>query len=204
MIHFRGGDGYGKKTETAGTRIQKLLGGYGGSSLFTHVLNMRYTAQGTAHTLTLMRGASRGRVASDLAAAGTALVSDVALTDGAGNAPANLDFVAVRLDNGDWHLSRISAWSAATLTLTLETAIPTGRTAKKGARIVMYGVAGDAMHADRQFTGTASATTNFPVLAGQELSLCRATAPGEPILFDSDNATAAGTLEYAQVGYGIA
>ncbi len=199
MIHGVSGDSYGKVTQTAGTRIQALLGGVGGH--YTHVSQFRYTSQGTAHVITLMIGASRGKAAAALAAAGTALVCDTALTDGAGNLPANLDNVAVRLNNSKWHLSTISAWNAGTKTLTLNTAIPTGLSVLKGAPIVLYGVAGDAIHAAKQFAPTVSTTENFPNQAGIDISLCRAGAPGEPILFDSDNGTAAGTLVSASVLY---
>jgi hypothetical protein len=200
MITFLGGDGKTKLTAAANTRIQIACGGYGGD-LFTHILNFRYTPGATTHTGTFMRGASRAKVASDLAAAGTALVLDAAVTDGAGNAPANLDVFAVRLDNGDWHVSTISAWSAGTLTATLNTAIPTGRTAKKGAKVVCYGVAGDTMHNQNQVTLTTGSTFQLPVLAGQHVSIVRASAPGEPIIFDSDNATNAGTVDAVQWGY---
>src|SRR4051812_6920332 len=124
MIHGLGGDGYGKLTQTAGTRIRLLVGGAGG--LFTHLNNLRYTSAGTAHTVTIMRDASTAKAASALAAAGTALIVDTALTDGDGNIPANLDCFAVKLNTGEWHFSTISAWNAGTKTATLNTAIPTG------------------------------------------------------------------------------
>lgn len=199
MIHALGGDGYGKQTQTAGTRIRLLVGGVGG--LFTHIANLRYTAAGTAHTGTMMRDASSAKAASALAAAGTSLVVDTALTDGDGNAIAASDVVAVKLNTGEWHLSVVTSWTAGTKTIVLTTAIPANKSVLKGAPVFCYGVAGDTFHSTRQLTLTASATTNFPAVASEGVSLCRGRSPGAPILFDSDNATAAGTLEMANVFY---
>lgn len=198
MFPFITGDGVATKTQTAGTRINAVLGGGPG---FTHLVNLRYTDTGTAHTLTIMRGASRAKVTTAVAAAGTSLVLDAALTDGAGNAVAANDYVAVQLDNGTWHLSLVTSWTAATLTLVLTTAVPTGRSILAGGKIVCYGVAGDAMHADQQYTGGAgSSAVNVPAVAGGVMSLCKAPKPNEPLIFDSNNATNAGTLNYANVG----
>lgn len=198
-IRMIGGDGYGKKTAAANTRIQYLVGGVG--SLYTNLLNIRVATGVTAHILTVMRGASRTKITTDLAAAGTSLVIDEALTDGDANAIAANDLVAVQLDNGSWHLSLVTSWTVGTLTLVLTTAIPTGRTAKRGARVVNYGVPGDTYHALRQFDLTASATNQLPAVAGAVESLCRSAAPGEPLLLDIDNATNASTVAYANVGY---
>lgn len=198
-IRMIGGDGYGKKTAAANTRIQYLVGGVG--SLFTHLLNIRVATLATAHVLTVMRGASRTKVTTDLAAAGTSLVIDEALTDGDGNAIAANDLVAVQLDNGTWHLSLVTSWTVGTLTLVLTTAIPTGRTARRGARVVNYGVAGDTWHSLRQFDLAASSTNQFPAVAGAVESLVRASAPGEPLLIDIDNATNASTVATTSVGY---
>lgn len=200
MIQMIGGDGYGKLTQNAGTRIRRLLGGVGG--LFTHLLNMRYTDSGTAHTLTIMRGASRAKTTAAVAAAGTSVVVDTALTDGDANAIAANDCLGIRLDNGTWHFSTVSAWDSTTKTITLNTAVPTGRSILKGAAVVCYGVAGDTYHSNQQFTGGSGASaTNFPPANTPDVSLVRASYPGEPLLFDSDNATNAGTLNNIEVGY---
>lgn len=198
MFHYLTGSGRGKLTQTAGTRIQWLMGGLG--NLFTHINFLRVTTGATAHTITLMRGASRTTCATALAAAGTALVVAAALTDGAGNAIAANDFIGIRLDNGDWHLTSISAWDAPTLTATLTTAIPTGRSVLKGARVTCYGVAGDAMHSSYQLNSGAGATNNWPAVTTEGSSLVKATYKGEPIMIDIDNATNASTLEACSWG----
>lgn len=198
MINFFSGDGIAKQTQNAGTRIQRALGGGPG---FTHLVNMRYTDSGTAHTLTIMRGASRAKVASAVAAGGTSVITDVGLVDGAGNVIAASDVVAIQLDNGTWHVSTVSSYTAATLTIVLATAIPTGRSVLVGAKIVNYGAAGDAMHAQQQYVSVATSTAvNVPAVTGAVLSLCKASGGSEPLIFDSDNASNAGTLNYANVG----
>lgn len=201
---FIGGEGIGKKTATAGTRIKALIGG-NVKSFFTHLLNIRITTGATAHTLTVMRAPPgtgfRSRVTSDLAAAGTALVVDDDLTDADGNALAANDYVAVKLDNGTWHLSLASGWDGPTNTITLATAIPTGRSAKRGAQVVSFGAHGDTYHATQQFASASGATNNIPALAGQDFSLIRAACEGEPLLLDIDNGTNASTIDYANCGY---
>lgn len=198
MFNFVTGGGVAKKTANAGTRIQFPIGGdYG----FTHMVNMRYTDTGTSHTLTIMRGASRGKVLGDVAAGATSVIVDTALTDGAGNAIAASDLIAAQLDNGTWHVSQVTSWTASTLTIVLTTAVPTGRTIKDRSKIVCYGVAGDAMHADQQYVGgAASSAVNTPAVAGAVLSHCKATGSNEPLLFDSDNSTNAGTVNYINYG----
>ena len=200
MILYTGGEGYGKLTQTAGTRIQLLMGGVGGK--FTNLINMSYTAGTTAHTITIMRGQSRTTVNGAVAGGGTSVVVNAALLKGDGiTVPAANDSVGIRLSNGTWFLSTISAYNSTTLTYTLNTAIPSGLKVLNGAKFVLFGVAGDSWHASYTFAAAASATTNFPALAGQDMSVCRASYPGEPLMFDSNNATAAGTLNNAEVGY---
>lgn len=203
MLSFTSGDGFANQTQTAGTRIQRVLGGGLG---FTHLVNLRYTDSGTAHTVTIMRGASggRGKVVGSVAAGGTSVVVDTALTDGGGNAIAASDIVCVKLDNGTWHISTVSSWTAGTLTIVLTTAVPTGRTILDGAKIVNYGVAGDSMHSTQQYTmGAGSSAVNIPAVAGGVLSLCKASGSNEPLVIDSNNASNAGTINYANIAYSV-
>lgn len=192
--------GRGKLTATAGTRIRALVPGdpHG----FTYLTFLRYTAAGTAHTLTMMRGMSFSRAAAAVAEAGTSLVVEDALTDGAGNAIAANDLLAIELANGDWFLGTVSTWTSGTKTVVLSAgpAAGTGGIAI-GARVVSYGVAGDSGHANYTLTGTASATTNYPAVANAG-PLAKSTTRNEPIIVDSDNATAAGTLEAVSAVYG--
>jgi hypothetical protein len=188
--------GRGRKTETAATRIRVLCPGdpHG----YTYLTFLRYTAAATAHALTAMRGQTHAKATVAADAAAVAITVDTAMLDGAGNALAANDLVAIELDNGDWHLGIVdtSGWNGTTkvITLTSGTAIPAGRSVLVGAAVVSYGVAGDANHANFIFTGTASVTTNFPAVANAG-PICKGSARNSPIIVDSDNATNAGTIE---------
>lgn len=194
--------GRGKATATAGTRIRALVPG--DEHGYTYLTFVRYTAAGTAHTVTMMRGQSFSSAAAAAAAAAVAVTVNDALLDGAGNALAAADVVAIELDNGDWHLGVIDTggWNGTTkvLTLTAGTAIPAGRSVPVGARVISYGVAGDSGHAAYTLTAGASATTNYPAVANAG-PLCKSYSRHEPIIVDSDNATAAGTLEAVSAVY---
>lgn len=190
------GFGRGKKTATAATRIRALIPG--DKHGFTYATFMRYTAAGTAHTLTLMKSVTRSVASAAVAEAGTSLTTDDALHDGAGNVLAANDMIAYELANGGWGYDTVSAVSGSTYTITGPAAGTGGIAA--GAKVVAFGVAGDAAHADNQWTGTASATTSYPAVANAG-PLLKGSGINDPILFDSDNGTAAGTLEALSAEY---
>jgi len=194
--------GRGKASIAFGTRIRVLVPGdpHG----FTYLTFVRYTAAGTAHTLTMMRGQTHAKAAAAAAAAAVAVVVDTAMLDGAGNALAANDLVAIELDDGSWHLGIVdtSGWDAGTKTITLTsgTAIPAGRSVLLGGAVVSYGIAGDANHANFTLTGTASVSSNFPAVANAG-PLCKSPYRNSPIIVDSDNATATGTIEGVSAVY---
>lgn len=199
MFNFRGGDAVHNKTESAGTRIQFLIGGKSG--YFTYLTYLRNACQTTAHAIKALKGASYAKAASALAAAGTSLVVNVALTDGGGNAVAANDLLAIQLDDGTWHKTSVSSWTAGTLTAVINDAIPAGRSVPKGARVVCYGVSGDAYQNQTLDPSTpTSATTSYPT-GDQPAILAKSNRRHEPILIDVNNATAASTVEAASVGY---
>lgn len=195
MIPFVSGGGRGSCAPAANTRIQVPLGGEGG--FYTHVVNIKFTTLGDAHTLTLMRSASRSTVNGALAASCNTVVAAANLTDGGGNNAAASDVVAIRLHSGDWHVSTLSSYNAVTFTGVLVTVVPSTDSVDDQAQIVCYGVASDAWHGAHQFTTTVNTAFNFPAVAGEAMSLIKNTARGEPVIFDSPNANTVGTLNYA-------
>lgn len=200
MIEAIAAFGRGKKTATAGTRIRALVPG--DKHGYTYVTFFRYTVSTTAHTLTLMRGQSYGKATAAVAAGGTSLAVDTALLDGAGNAIAANDVVAYELAGGGWGLDTVSGWDAATKTITLTSGPATGSGGiAVGGKVVSFGVAGDANHADYQFASGTSTTASFPAVANAG-PLCKGATLNDPVVFDSDNATAAGTLEALSAEYG--
>lgn len=195
-MSFISGNGITNQTANAGTRIRVPLGSEF-PNLFVHVSAINYTAQGTGHTLTLMKGASRSFVDGAVVAGASSITVDDVLTDGAGNVIAANDVIAVKLDNGTWLVTTVSSLSGGNLIIATADVVPVGRSIPDNARIVAYGVAGDAFHASHQYTAASSTTTNL----GNAASLVKASSNGEPVIFDSNNASAAGTLNYANWGY---
>ena len=182
------GWGRGKKTEAAGTAILVMIPGM--PKKYTQATFLRYTSGATEHTGTFMKGQSYATLTENAAASQAVVKVSSALLDGAGNAIAAGDNVAVDLGNGVWHLTTFS--TASGLTYTLASNLPSA--ALKGAAIISYGIAGDSGHADYTFTLPAAATTPFPATANSG-PLIRSNRKNEPILFSSNNTTNAGTIE---------
>jgi hypothetical protein len=193
-----GGFGRGQATEAAATRIRVLLPGKRRN--YTYLTFLQYKSLGTAHTVTIMRGQSYTTCATAVAEAGTALVVTSALLDGAGNALAANDLVAFECVDGSWQVDIIAGWVVGTKTITLAVGPATGSGGiAVGGRVISYGIAGDSGHAAYTLLPPVSATTNFPpVLSGP---LARSRQKNEPIILDSDNATAAGIFMQSNVVY---
>lgn len=123
----------------------------------------------------------------------------------ADNLIAASDFYAVKLPGGNWFNDTVSARTVnadGTVTITPTGTIPAGGFSAQ-AVFYFFGVAADldprSGVAHPAFAGGAgSAKTTFDGLGG---SLAQGHGPGEPILFDSNNATATGILEYCNGVY---
>jgi len=186
-----GGNGKGKKTATAGTKISVLVPptqrGY------TRISKIVYTAGTTAHTITVMRPIGRTTVAS-AAAAGQAVVNLTAQPL-ASNAVAAGDFLAIRrAADGITRLYEVT--SVASLAITMTANLATGEDLAAGDKVWFFGVAGDTNPADGEahpgLTGTASATTTYTDTDG---GVVAGYAKDDPLVVQSNNATVAGTVE---------
>lgn len=187
-FYFTSG-GRGKLTQTAGTAIVAYVPGVAGA--YSHLIKFVNTAGATAHTQTFMRDASQTTLSSSAAASQAVVNVTAALTDGGGNAIASGDYVALQLDNGNWHVTTFS--SAATLAYTLGVNLPAAAAA--GNKIFCYGVIGDAFHDDYDYALGAGATTT--ISAGDEgFSVVKGRSAGAPIVCYNANATNASTLDY--------
>ena len=189
-----GGDGIGKTTATAGTAIVACAAGKAGA--YCNVVKLANTAGATAHTGYLMRDASGTYLTSAAAASQAVINVAAALTDGSGNAVASGDYIAVQLDNGNWHVATFS--SASTLAYTLGTNLSAAASA--GNKVFCYGVVGDTFHANYSFALASGAQTVIP---SGDVTGCvvRGRSLGAPVLFYNDNATNASTLDYLLWGY---
>lgn len=176
-------------TESAGTAITEELPAVDGQRLA--LLNMRYTAQGTAHTASFMfaNGTGSRNTASAAAASGQA---DIVCTDDpkdpAGNAAANNDIVAYQCVDGSWEFNLVS--SIATKTITMQTNL--AKAVAAGAKVMIFGVVTD--NSSVQLNLPASATSEF------DMSIVHPYV-GEPFWLSINNITAAGFLLNLVMGY---
>lgn len=196
-------NGDGNKTQTAGTLIQYLIMPSPDGKV--KVIAISYTAGSTAHTLTLLRPIGRTKC-SAVGASGQAVINLVAdpgittgFTQGAvpivnTNGIAANDFLAIRETDGITRVYKVS--SVSTLAITLTANLTTG--VDTTSDVWDFGITTDTDprtgNAHPNFAGTASVTTSLPVVLSPESVICGTHAVDEPVLFNSNNATVAGTL----------
>lgn len=207
-----------KKTESADTAIKSVVKP-GGDGERTKLSKLVYTAQGTAHTLTVLSPLAETYVTTAAAGGATSLLiardpgnySANATLDGrptpsvANNLIAANDFILVQQPDGNWLLTQPSAASTSgttgVVTLTVP-ALPTGGIAAN-AKVYFFGATGDTNpqtgEAHPTFTLTASVTTTIGDGNG---AVAETPNDRQPLLLYSNNATAAGILEYAYGYYG--
>lgn len=195
--------GFGKLSQTAGTAIVRSVYPYSrmgsGRLLRTRVTTLVYTAGATAHTLTVMRPFGQTTLTA-AAASGQAVINiaaDVQAPSAAGALAAN-DYVVLELSDGTFQTAIVSSVStlAITLTANLNAAM------LSGAYVWVFGVAAD--HTGNTYALAANATTTL-----DETFNDRPTGWGfveslrnyEPILFHSNNATDAGSIDQVSVSY---
>ena len=209
-----------KKTAAADTAFADFVPPKAGH--YASLLKFVYRAAGTEHTVTWMRPLARTTVTTAISAAGTAgiLRRDPGAyaanfsTDQVGFVPVAADNVVAANDwlliagvkgSGRWHLTQVSGAPTVngdgTVSFTLGTAAPTGGI-PAGAVAFFFGTTTDSHPKDGrahpQFAGVASTTKEFvaegrPVVEPYDV--------GEPLLYHSNNATAAGVMDYAVVEY---
>ncbi len=194
MLGCFGGNGDGGKTAAFGTAIQYLIPPH--ASGRTRITKLVYTSAGTAHTLTLLRPLGR-TVIGAIAAAGQPVCVLSTDPSPAGNTLTTNDFVAIRTASDDVTLLyKVSG--LATLTLTLTANLTTALAA--GDDLWMFGVPADIFArtggGHMALLPAVSVTTTYSDSDGGVVATYNRD---EPILFNSDNGTAAGTL--AQIAW---
>lgn len=170
---------FGQLTATAGTIIRRTIAPKPGRKPV--ITKAVYTNSTTAHTLTCMQSLAQTTVAS-AAAAGQAVVN---FTADPGSIAAN-DVCVIQKPDGTYETMQVS--SVATLAITMTTNVPTGGFAA-GAKIHFMGVAADHS-ANGQLTLPVSVTTTYSDAEGGVFG----GAVDAPLVVESNNATAAGTL----------
>lgn len=184
-LGIKGGTTKGAATASADTIIDVLCEGKPG--FMSRLSKLRYVSLGTAHTLTCMRVLGTTTL-SAAAASGQAVVD---ITADPGSIAAN-DYVVVVTPAGVQHLRKVS--SVDTLEITLSSNVPAALAA--GSTFYFLGIVGDTGHV--QFKPTVSTATEY---TDTVTGVCESNAKGEPMVVNSDNATAAGVIEMTNVAY---
>lgn len=185
----------------------------------TKIALMKYTAAGTAHTVTVLRPLAKTTVKTAAAASATSLV----ITRDPGNYSANAtldqkqftpsvannliaanDYFLVRKPDNTYLLATCSAATTnadGSVTLTVS-ALPTGGIAA-GADFWFFGITTDTNPNDNKahpaWAAPASATTTY---GDGSSSVVETIGMTEPMMIYSNNATATGTLEMVSGFYG--
>lgn len=183
-------DCYGSKTETAGTAITRVIAPRPGGKAV--ISSFQYSTAGTEHTITIMTTLADKTVSSD-AAASQAVVSLNAIPVAPdGSVLAANDFLVLQYEDGTWNAHKVSSLSGLDVTLTANLS----KKVLKGTRAFFMGAPAD--HADRQFKVAASKDMTF---ADAAVGVGSSSRTGEPIMIQSDNATAAGNLRHVAYKY---
>jgi hypothetical protein len=207
-----GSVGYGKLTTTANTVIQQLVRPF--RAAWTKVTGFKYSGSSTTHTGTFRMSIGTTTL-SAAAATGQAVVNLTAQPTQARNVAAS-DFLVIEYqdttrvgtatgaETGELNYDLVKVSSVSTLAITLTANCP--HAYANGARVWLMSLDTDAIPG---YCGTGTANTNpkydlYTTAATELPSNALAAAGGlvssnhayEPLVFESNNATSAGTLEY--------
>jgi hypothetical protein len=191
-VVVKGGNGFGRITATAATKIVRGIPGRVGA--FTRLRKLVYLAAGTAHTITVLRSIGRTR-ANGAAAASQADLVVLADPGPSGNGIAANDRIAIRhAVDGVTRFYTVSAWNSGTRTITLSANLTVAVTDRD--HVWMFGVEADTDPSQGEahpiFPGTASTLVTYDE---GDIGVVASNASDEPLLVIVDNATAAGTLQ---------
>ncbi len=171
----------GENTETLDTVIRAFIPPKARTKIL--ITTFKYTAAATAHVLSIIQVRGRTTVASD-AAASQKVVNLVAQPE-AGNDVAAADLMAFELANGLVIFDVVASVVTLAITMTVNFA----QIVKAGSPVWFFGVAGDS-GVDTLALKLSTQTSHVDDLAG----VISATEQGDPLILESDNATAAGFL----------
>lgn len=199
-LEVRGTFFHGRKTEAAGTLINVLVDPRQG--LYTRILHWAYTSAATAHTVTFLRviGATTLAQAAAASQAVLNLAAQPATSYGGptNNVAAN-DYLAWENDDGTFAFGLVSSVSGLAITMTANLA----KAAGLGKKVWFLGVLADVNtdgNAHPTSAPPASATTIFTD-GGVGAGVMSSLRPYEPILVQSSNATAAGSINHVAAAY---
>jgi hypothetical protein len=178
-------------TENADTVIRTIVPFL--RNLKTVIAVLGYTSGGTAHTVTILQAQSQTKLSAD--AASSQAVINLVADPGVGTIPGAIaanDKLVIEKPDGTLHFAVVQSVSSLAITLTAN--VPTGGL-KAGARVWFYGTSTDKCHT--VLKPATSATTFY----AQDNGLAAARDKEQPMIVESTNATAAGTIAALTVHY---
>ncbi len=203
--------GIGQKTVAFGTLINAIIPGQNGKK--AKITSLRYTSAGTQHTLTFLRPLGKTTITA-LAAASQAiciLLADPGLYTNkrtANNAIAANDIVLFKYPDGTYFQAIVLTAVAVgdgTITLTLTTNFPAAIAAN--STMYFFGLIADVdpntAEAHPTLAPPTSASTTYPVTSAiQGGVLFQTLVAGDPMIVQSSNATATGSIDSIGGVYG--
>ena len=207
--------GYASTTATAGTRFQRLIPPKG-KNRRTKITKLQYRSGSTAQTLTAMTPLAKTTAYATAAASATSLLltrdpgsyAANAIADGlpvpsvADNLIATNDWLVYQTADGNFYAVKITGASTSSGVVTCTVGALQAGGVKVGAPVWFFGIITDTNpqtgEAHPLFLPPTSATTAYGDGAS---ALVQTARENEPILLDSDNATAQSWLDYVSGVY---
>lgn len=197
-IDLRSGGHFGKSTQTAGTVIDVFIPPKAG--LYTRVLQCVYTAAGTAHTITFLRPIGETTTSAAAAASQAVIVLTAQPATSRGGATNNVaanDFLAWENTDGTFGYGKVSSVSSLTITLTANLS----KAISSGAKVWFLGITSDTNTDGYPHPTAPAAASTTTSLSNDVIGVVSSIRPYDPILVQSNNATAAGAFERVGVAY---
>lgn len=207
-FNIRGAGNVGGLTASAGTAIQALIPPHENRRYYTRIMGITYTSGGTAHTLAIMKALGKTSLTA-AAASGATSITVGSTSFGAGQTLAANDFVVIRLQVATGYIYQLLAVSGVSdLTLTV-TALATA--APNGAPVWLFGTATESDAGIINLSPPVSATTHYyygeggVATSGYRVEVgdvvYQRSGRGDPIIVNSNNVTAAGTIQNVSYAY---
>jgi hypothetical protein len=196
-----GGNGDGNKTATAGTVINYLIPP--NVRGFARLTTLAYKDAGTAHTLTILRPLAKTATVGSAAAAqaNIVLASNPGTSFPTADAIAGGDWLAITETDGVTRVYQVSSVTSLTQ-VTLSSNLVAGTV--NNSPVWWFGVAGDV---DQLHTGSthpqwnSNANSSLFTLTESNSGIVAGLTKGDPLLFQSNNITAAGNLQQIAWSY---
>ena len=193
---YQGSNSAINRTATAGTPIVALLAPRF-DNVKQRVTRMSYRCGSTAHTVSLLKPGAKV-LATDAVADGASTITVASLAFLGQTLQAN-DYIVVHLADGRYSVHKVSSVSGTTITIadTFSAAV------SANAYVWLMGTAGDPQNVTFPITASALNTFEDPISGIFETgfqpildtTVYERPGNGDPIVFLSNNATVAGTLE---------